>query len=170
MARRSMASGLSELNKRVDEDPLLTEEDRAQIKEKAREHVKAERRKKAEAKALAEAIREEEISYNPFEQTEDVTIVLAPYVAAKMNNSSFISLDGRMFFHGVTYTVPYSVARSLEDIMARGWEHEREIKGERRKADVSRRPLQPTIAPGQEGMPARTLNTRSSLLNSETQV
>ena len=163
MTRRTVASALSETYKRLDEDTTLTPEMREQIKIKAREHVANKRRDKAEADYLAKSIREEEISHNPLEQYEDVTINIAPFVAVQKFGSSFISLDGTMYVHGLTYSVSYAVARTLEDIMSRGWEHEREIKGERRREDVNRRPLNATISPRSPGVSA--VNTRRSVLN-----
>lgn len=165
MARRTVASALSEIEKRVNEDPLISPELREQIKAKAREHVDKKRRDAAEAKALAEAIREEERSYNPQEQFEDVLIDLAPYVATAKFSSSYISLDGRMYVHGLVYAVPYSVARTLYDTMARTWEHENEIHGRRRRGDLSRQPTNRRISPADEGLPASAINTRSSIMS-----
>ena len=164
MARKSIASALSEIDKRLDDNELLSAADREQIKAKAREHVAKKRRDSAEAKELARAIREEEISYNPLEQFEDVQINLAPYVASERLRGCCVTLDGRMFFHGLVYSVPYSVARTLEDVMARTWEHEREIHGERRRDDVNRRPHMPRFSVEQlQGMQVGRVNTRSSV-------
>lgn len=165
MAKRGVASALSELNKRIDADPLLSDEERAQIKAKAKEHVAKKRRDAAEAKLLAQEIRAEEIAQNPLEQYEDVVIDLAPYVASKKLSASCITLDGTMYFHGVTYSVPYSVARTLEDIMARTWEHENEIHGRRRRQDMDgiHRPKLEQIS---DHMPSRAaVNTRAALLS-----
>ena len=161
--KRTLASALAEIDSRVDADELLSAADREAIKEKAREHVASKRKSKAEADALAAAIEEMEREYDPKEQYEDILINLAPHVASQRFSAAFISLDGEMFFHGLSYEVRYAVARTLEDVMARGWEHEREIHGERRRADISRRPVLPHIHQGQEGMPASALNTRSSV-------
>lgn len=161
--RRSVASALSEIDKRLDADDLLDAETRDQIKQKAREHVAKKRRDEAEAKLLAQEIRREEIAYNPLEQYEDVEIDLAPY-------APFISLDGVMYFHGMTYNVAYSVARTIDDISARTWEHDNEIHGRRRRADITRKPRMLTIQPGQEGVPVSALNTRASVLRSNQEV
>jgi hypothetical protein len=171
---RTIASALSDIDERLDADPLLSAAEREQIREKARQHVKKKRKDKAESELLAKLIREEEVALNPFEQTEDVQINIAPYVANEKLKACCISLDGRLFFHGLVYQVPYSVARTLEDIMARTWEHEREIKGDRRKADVNRRPLLPTLHSGQENMQvgrdAGTVNTRQSVLSADQEI
>lgn len=165
MARRNIASAMAEINKRLDADTTLTDEEREQIREKAREHVAKKRKDKAEAEYLAQAIREEEISHNPLEQYEDVTIDIAPYVASAQLKASCITLDGRMYFHGVTYSVPYSVARTLEDIMARTWEHENEIHGRRRRQDMDgiHKPSLVKLTPGTEGANVGRVNTRSSI-------
>jgi len=167
MTKRDVASALGEIDKRLD-TAILDDETRAAIKAKAREHVDKKRRDEAEAKLLAVEIRKAEIEDRPTEQDEDILIDIPPFVAAEKLGGACITLDGKMFFHGVTYTVPYSVARTLDDVMARSWEHEREIHGQRRKADVSRRPLMQTIRPGMEG-PVGRVNTRS-FLNENTSV
>jgi hypothetical protein len=164
MTKRNVAGALGEIDKRLDA-AVLDEETRAQIKAKAREHVDKKRRDEAEAKLLALEIRKAEIEDRPTEQDEDVLIDIPPFVAAEKLGGACITLDGKMFFHGVTYTVGYSVARVIEDVMARSWEHEREINGKRRKADVNRRPLNRAIRPGDEGMPS-AVNTRQSVLDS----
>lgn len=167
MAKRDVAGALGEIDKRLDSS-ILSAEDRAQIKAKAREHVNAERRKKAEAEYLAKSIREIEIEDRPTEQYEDIVIDIPPFVAAEKLGGSCITLDGKMFFHGLTYNVPYSVARVLEDVMARGWEHENEIHGRRRRSEGYRRQINQHIRPGDEGVQSR-VNTRSSL-NENTSV
>ncbi len=170
MTRRTIASALSEIDRRLDADELLTDDERAQIKAKARAHVAKKRKDAVEAKLFAQEIRDEEISYNPLEQFEDVTIELAPYVASAKLKASCITLDGRMFFHGVTYSVPYSVARVLEDIMARTWEHENEIRGRPRRADMVgiHKSALPVLRPGAEGVRTERVTSRSSLTGSES--
>lgn len=126
--KRTLASALAEIDTRLDGDVLLDAEAREAIKKKAREHVFNKRRAEAEKIALDAAIAEEERSFQLAEDFEIVTVNLAPYAAMVM-------LDGTMYFHGVDYDVPYSVARSIEDVMARTWEHQNEIQGQRRKGD-----------------------------------
>jgi hypothetical protein len=159
MRKRSVADQLSALDKRLAIDTSLTDADREQIRQKAREHVAKKRRDKAEAEFLAKSIAEEErenaVDVN--ETYEDIQIDLAPFVASEKFSASFISLDGVMFYHGLIYPVRYGVAQTLRDIMARGWEHEREIHGQRRKGDITRQQLQQHIGP------SGTVNSRSSL-------
>lgn len=44
-------------------------------------------------------------------------------------NSPYISLDGQVFYHGHTYTLPREKVAVLQDQMYRGWLHEAEIHG-----------------------------------------
>jgi hypothetical protein len=158
--RRNVADALSEIDQRLEAQgmPLLSEEEKEQIRAKAREHVAKKRKEQAEADYLAAAIREEEREHVPEDKWEDITINLAPFVASQKFNSAFLAIDGTRYFHGITYTVTYNQARFMEDIMARGWEHEREIHGERRRADFQRRPIEGMISPG-----SMNINTTSAL-------
>jgi hypothetical protein len=160
MGRRNVAGALGEIDKRLEADTLLSAADREQIRKKAREHVEKKRRDEAEAKYLAESIREVEIEDRPTEQDEDILIDLAPF-------APFVSLDGKMFFHGLIYTVPYSVARVLDDVSARTWEHQNEIDGKRRKGDVNRRPVLRRLGPSDAGS---VVNTRNSVLDSNASI
>lgn len=159
MARR-IADALSEIERRVDASDELTAEDRVQIKARAREEVKKRRKDAATKRALDEAIREEERSYDPLQQFEDVTIDLAPY-------APFVSLDGIMYFHGLSYSVPYNVARTIDDISARTWEHQNEIDGRRRRGDLNRRPMQTVIGPHGSARAPSSINTRASVLDAD---
>ena len=161
--RRKVADALSEIERRIDTDPVLSDADKETIRAKAREEVAKRKRDAAEAKFLKEAIKDEERRGEPQLQYEDVYIDIAPFVAAEKLGGSCITLDGTMFFHGLTYSVSYAQARSLDDIMARGWEHEREIHGTRRRADFSRRQINQTIRPGNEAPMQHAVNSRQTL-------
>lgn len=128
--KRTLAAALAEIDQRLDANELLTEADREAIRVKAREYVHKKRKDELEKIALEAAIADEERAYKVVEDYEFVTVNLAPYAAMVM-------LDGEMYFHGVDYEVRYSVARTLEDVMARTWEHQNEIQGQRRKGDVA---------------------------------
>lgn len=159
MAKR-IADALSEIERRVDASDELTADDRATIKARAREEVKKRRRDAAERRALDDAIREEERAYDPSQQFEDVTIDLAQYAPC-------VTIDGVMFFHGLTYSVPYGVARSIADITARTWEHQNEIDGRRRRGDLNRRPMQTVIGPHGSARAPSSINTRASVLDAD---
>lgn len=160
--KRTLAAALAEIDQRVDADELLDAAARATIKEKAREHVLKKRRAEVEKLALDAAIAEEERKYGVQEDYETVTVNLAPYCA-------MVTLDGTMYFHGIDYEVPYSVARTIEDVMARTWEHQNEIQGQRRKGDVAweatrRRRYESggvKLQPGMEGQRLDNINTRT---------
>jgi hypothetical protein len=163
MKQRNISKALAEIEARIDLDETLSAADREQIKDKARQHVKDKRREKAEADYLKVAIREEEISYEPTEQFEDVLVNLAPY-------AGYISINGIMYYHGLVYSLPYSVARVIDDVCWKTWEHQNEIEyGRKRSADLSRRRVSRLLGPGDEGLtvgaPGQRVNTRSSLLN-----
>lgn len=162
--KKGLAAALAEINERIDADDILSAEDKAQIKDKAREHVAKSRKASAEEKYLKQAIRDEERRFNPAEQFEFVQIDLAAYVP-------FISLDGVLYFHGLMYELPYTVARTIADISARTWEHQNEINGHRRKGDINRRPMERRISPSDQGVRAPSaVNTRQSVLSSDTSI
>lgn len=163
MAKRNLSKALAEIEERLDRDETLSVADREQIREKARKVVADQRRDKAEADYLKAAIRDEEISYEPTQQYEDVLVNLAPYVA-------YIMLDGIMYYHGLTYSLPYNTARVLDDVCWRSWEHQNEIEyGKKRSTELSRRRVSRLLGPGDEGLavgaPGQRVNTRTSLLN-----
>ena len=77
-------------------------------------------------------------------ETETVLIELAPH-------SPFISLDGRLFYHGLSYKFTKAQAQSVKEIMFRTWQHEREIGRANVNADYGRTPLNRTISPQAQG-------------------
>ena len=143
-SRRRIAEDMANLES---DEPLLTEQDKEIIRTKAKTHVRDKRKADAEEAFLKAAIVEQERTYEPDDQFEDILIELAPFVASQKFNASFIALDGKRFFQGMIYTVPVRVARTLQDIMARGWEHEREIHGEPRRAISGMRPIGGHLTP-----------------------
>ena len=161
--KKSLSRSLAEIEKRLDADDLLTQEEKDQIRLKARDEVKRRRKEKAEEDLLQAAIREEERSFHPPDRWVDITIDLAPYAA-------FIALDGVQYFHGLTYTVTQTVSVTMLDISARTWEHQREVKGERRRgADLSWEGMRQgglRMTPADESRSKESLNTRSSILGS----
>ena len=159
--KKSLSRALSEIEKRLDTDDLLTQEEKDLIRQKARDEVKRRRREKAEESLLQAAIREEERAFNPPDWWTDITIDLAPYAA-------FIALDGVQYFHGLTYTVTGAVSATMLDIMARTWEHQREIRGERRRgSDLAWEGMRKgglRMTPADQGRSLESINTRSSIL------
>jgi len=90
----------------------------------------AKRRAEVEKLALDAAILDEERKYQIAEEYEFVTISLAPFAA-------MVTLDGTMYFHGSIMRWRTRSPATLEDVMARTWEHQNEIQGQRRKGDVA---------------------------------
>lgn len=149
---------------RLASDDLLSAADKEQILERAKKHVTDQRKADAEEKFLKKAIRDEERRHNPTEQFEDVILDLPPFQA-------YIALDGVMYFHGLRYTVSYSVARVMDDIASRGWEHQNEIDGRTRHGDLGRKHRNTVIGPnGSQRAPQErgvgAVNTRQSVLSS----
>jgi hypothetical protein len=155
---------LREIDTRLASDELLSAADREQILERARKHVEDERKEAVTDELLQKAIKAERRKHNPKEAFEDVILDLPPYQA-------YIALDGVMYFHGLRYTVTYSVARVMDDIAGRGWEHQNEIDGRTRHGDLGRKHRNTVIGPnGSQRAPAErsagAVNTRQSVLSS----
>jgi hypothetical protein len=133
--RKRSDTVLEEIERRIDNSPsLLTDEDKQEARDRAREHV-SKARKTSELDAYFKAqVREEERSYEPKDQLEDFTVDLPEY-------APMIVINNIGYYHGCTYEVPHHMRISLMDIQARAWEHENEIHGRRRKGDVARDPF-----------------------------
>lgn len=71
---------------------------------------------------------------SPPEEMVEVRIDLPPHSGA-------LIIDGRQYFHGFTYKVNASQARSFHDIMDKAWRHEKEVRGERKPFDSYRRSI-----------------------------
>ena len=104
---------------------LLTAEDKLRIHEaalkKAREIKRAEAEKAYEKIALEEALREEGLA------EEQVTFKLE---LAEFANK--LTIDGRSFYHGMTYTVPLSQYQLISEMAYRTRLHQLEIDGKSR--------------------------------------
>jgi len=57
-----------------------------------------------------------------------------------------ITLSGRPYYHGFTYTVPRHIADTLREIMSRGHGHQNEIEGKGR-AELFKRPYATDLSP-----------------------
>jgi hypothetical protein len=110
---------LDELERRIVASDMLSEDDKAEIRERARKEVAETRKKDATEAYLKAAIREEQREFDPVEQLEDFTVDLADY-------APYIAINNTLYFHGVTYEVPNSLARCLAEIAQATWRHERE--------------------------------------------
>lgn len=100
----------------------LSEEEMAEIEAEALAEVEEEARtlsREAYRRAAVKAARKRA-------QLEEEDITLTIDVAG---HAQCITLDGTKYHHGHVYTVPYSVAAVLFDIMERTWRHESEVGG-----------------------------------------
>jgi len=101
---------------------LLTEEEREELLKEVREEIRKEEVKKAKDSFKEKTRRAIRIQKGLEE--EQVTMLIDPPGHAKD-----IRLDSRVFYHGYSYTVPYSVADTLYHVMDRAWRHEEEVGG-----------------------------------------
>jgi hypothetical protein len=148
-----LRKALDGIEQRAHNSTELTDDQKQTIIVRAREHV-AERleNQRDEQRALNEkrfferAVRQAEKEFQIGGAHVDIVLDLAP-------NQPYIMLDGTTYFHGVPYEVSEAQARTMMDISARGWEHDNEIHGEKRRADRGRRPRNAQIGPGKPNIP-----------------
>lgn len=143
-SRKPQVEALKEIEKRIELAANLTEEEKVEARQRAREHVLKKRKEKAIDQYFDAAVKAEEMALNPQEHMEDFVVDLPEY-------TYHMTIDGQMFYHGVQYRLPFSKARSMADIQARAWEHQREIDGRRRMGDQSRKHEHLVISPTRPG-------------------
>lgn len=131
---------LEEIERRIDANNLLSDEDKEQTRKRAREHVLEARKKKATDEYFTAAVREEEREFEPTEVIEDFHVELPEY-------TPFIKINNVAYFHNLVYEVPYSLARAMADIQWAAWQHQNEIDGKSRHGDLTRRPRNLAISP-----------------------
>lgn len=124
---------LDEIEKRISASELLSDDDKAAIRERARKEVLESKKKDATDAYLKAAMAEERREYEPHEALEDFTVDLAEY-------APYIAINHTLYFHGVTYEVPASLARCLAEIQQATWRHEREWR--EGKSRMAAHPLQ----------------------------
>lgn len=105
-------------------DPLglITPERLQELREKARANVAAKLAKKAEDEFLKDEEKRLEREADPKPEYEQRQIVIDA-----ADHTDVIRIDGQYFFYGQKYTVSKPVYDQLQDILSRGWAHEREI-------------------------------------------
>jgi hypothetical protein len=131
-------------------DPTtLDDETKSVLRAKARATIAKEVEEKTADALYQDYLEEERRALNPQEEIKWITLDLA-------GHSDRITLDGTIFFHGMTRPVRKAVYDSLRDIVARGWEHESEIGFANRGRNISMRPQNRVLSPANPtGMPAR---------------
>lgn len=108
--------------------PVLTDDEIAEIKAKARKQLDDERKKAAKKSLLEqelERLRMEEGMVTGGAGDQMVNIRIDLYEGAQS-----IVVNMRPYWHGKTYTVPRHVANSLRETMWRCWDQERIRRGE----------------------------------------
>lgn len=105
-------------------DPLglISPERMAELRAKAKENVAKKLAAKAEADFLKEEEKRLEREADPRPEYEMRQIVIDA-----ADHTDVIRIDGQYFFYGQKYTVTKPVYDQLQEILARGWAHEREI-------------------------------------------
>ena len=144
MEKKNLNNALSEIEDRI-QASMLSDEEKAAAKHRAREHVAAKRKEKAIDEAFKAALVEEERAYEPADQIVDIMIDLPKY-------APFVRLDHVVYYHGLIYEVPRNKALTILDIQARSWEHQNEIEGKTRRSDEARGPRYIKLGPQHEGM------------------
>jgi hypothetical protein len=104
-------------------------------KTEAEDAFKAATKEKLRKKALFKAGKDAE-----GDEVELIQIDLAPH-------SSNITIDGHIYYHGLSYKFTQAQAATIKDIMSQSWRHEDEVRGVDGSADYGRRKLNRTISP-----------------------
>lgn len=124
-------------------DSLLSEEEKAEIRQQAIDDVIAEKRKDAKKTLLEQE--KARLSGRSGLKTGDpikdelVTIEInipefCPYLWINMPH-------GQKYFHGSRYQVPRHVAGTLGEMQSRAWDHERDIHGQKKRDYRKRSPV-----------------------------
>lgn len=119
----------------------LTAEEKANIEAEVRLQVAEELRAQRKKQFKKEMLAQYRSLTKPGEEIVPVCLDLP-------GHANDVRLDGKVFFHGVTYRVTVNVYRTLIDIQARAWEHENEIGGANRDLYRGRKPVERVVTPG----------------------
>lgn len=128
-----------------EEQKLFGKEDLEKFRKIADEEVLAEQKARLQAKLIEAYKLEARQALVPDEESVEVRINLAGFADRVM-------LDGTIFMHGGIYSVPRRQADVLADTIARGWEHDDEIRGNGH--DMTRRQRGISLRPGDVARPA----------------
>ena len=123
---------------------LLSDAEIAEIKAKSQDKAKQEVKAQALKELSDKFDKQERHRIDPNEELETVMIDV-PGFAAINKNGTGIMVDGIMYQHGVSYTLPRRQVQAIKDIVAQAWAHESETGGASR--DIYRRPKNSVISP-----------------------
>lgn len=156
MSRKPRKNPLKEIEARLAASDVLTEEEKKNLLAKAKAQVFAKKKKEAEDEFLDAAVEEELRRDRPDEQFVDIMLDLPIFAA-------MIRLDNVLYFHGVNYSVPLSVAQTMLEIQDRAWRQENETRrgdtGPRRTRDI-------TLTPSMQNVPASNITDLNQLHSS----
>jgi len=102
--------------------PELTETEKRALYQEALKVVAEEAKAKRSEELLEEYKKIARRELIPEEELEPILIDLA-------GHSTKITIDGKQYFHGVTYYFSKTQAATIREIIWRGWKHEAEVKG-----------------------------------------
>lgn len=131
-----------------DERPTLDESAFSDLTPEEKEHIEAEVRAQVAEELRAQrkkAFKKEVLAkYRNLSKPGEQIVPICLDLPGHAND---IRLDGRVYFHGVTYRVNTNTYRTLIDIQARAWEHENEIGGANRDLYRGRKPVERVVTP-----------------------
>lgn len=133
MPRGRKSKILEEIETRIDASAVLSAEEKEQARKRARDDVAEARKKKATEDLYLAFKKEEERAFDPTEEFEDFTVDLPPF-------APMIKINNVGYFHGLTYEIPYSLARDMAYQQYCCWQHQNEIEGHARNGDLIRKP------------------------------
>lgn len=122
LTRREVDISEGEVNEKELSGSLLTEEEMREIEDELKAEIAAEAKKVEKDKFKVEARRKLRVAKG-LEEPQVQILIDIPGFADK------ITLDGRPYYHGYTYTVADSVAACLMDQMDKSWRHEDNVGG-----------------------------------------
>lgn len=140
-------------------ESLLTEAEKAEIRQQALEDVIAEKRRDAK-KTLLEQEKARiagRTGLKTGDPTKDELVTITVNVPEFVPHLWINMPHGQKYFHGHSYKVPRHVAATLGEMQARAWDHENEIQG-RKKRDYRKR--SPIIVGGEStGAPPMVISS-----------
>lgn len=99
---------------------LLAPDEIEAIRERAKKQALLEHKQIAEKEVLEQFLEQERRKLEPEQELVYILLDLPPFAKE-------IRLDGRVYHHGRVYEVPRGVYETMNEIMARGWAHDREV-------------------------------------------
>ena len=138
------------------DDPILSEAEMTKIRAEVKAKVLADQKKDA-----ATRFRDAEERRLRYEEGLTIGGVEDDMVTITMDmaeHSDKILINMRAYWHGRTYTVPRHLARTLGEVMHRGWMHQNEIDGKSRQQFYqNHRPATVSAVKGVSGGPRRSM-------------